>query len=62
MRGAVWTAGGCDSWYLDATGRNSTLWPGGLPRRAIGRGFGIAIRTDLGGHDCRQESNYLAQI
>jgi cation diffusion facilitator CzcD-associated flavoprotein CzcO len=28
MRGTVWTAGGCASWYLDAAGRNSTLWPG----------------------------------
>src|SRR5262249_14634405 len=28
MRGTVWTAGGCKSWYLDRTGRNSTLWPG----------------------------------
>jgi cation diffusion facilitator CzcD-associated flavoprotein CzcO len=28
MRGTVWVAGGCHSWYLDATGRNSTLWPG----------------------------------
>jgi hypothetical protein len=28
MRGTVWTAGGCHSWYLDASGRNSTLWPG----------------------------------
>ncbi len=27
MRGTVWTSGGCESWYLDATGRNSTLWP-----------------------------------
>ncbi len=27
MEGSVWTAGGCQSWYLDATGRNSTLWP-----------------------------------
>jgi cation diffusion facilitator CzcD-associated flavoprotein CzcO len=25
--GTVWTSGGCKSWYLDATGRNSTLWP-----------------------------------
>jgi cation diffusion facilitator CzcD-associated flavoprotein CzcO len=25
--GTVWTAGGCDSWYLDASGRNTTLWP-----------------------------------
>jgi hypothetical protein len=28
MEGTVWTAGGCNSWYLDETGRNSTLWPG----------------------------------
>lgn len=28
MAGSVWTAGGCQSWYLDPTGRNSTLWPG----------------------------------
>ncbi|HEX8392975.1 MAG TPA: NAD(P)/FAD-dependent oxidoreductase [Longimicrobium sp.] len=27
MRGTVWTHGGCASWYLDETGRNSTLWP-----------------------------------
>lgn len=27
MVGTVWTAGGCQSWYLDQTGRNSTLWP-----------------------------------
>ena len=27
MRGTVWTSGGCSSWYLDRTGRNSTLWP-----------------------------------
>jgi hypothetical protein len=28
--GSVWTAGGCLSWYLDASGRNSTLWPGSV--------------------------------
>ncbi|MNS44819.1 4-hydroxyacetophenone monooxygenase [compost metagenome] len=28
MDGTVWTAGGCRSWYLDESGRNSTLWPG----------------------------------
>ena len=27
MDGTVWTAGQCESWYLDDTGRNSTLWP-----------------------------------
>jgi cation diffusion facilitator CzcD-associated flavoprotein CzcO len=28
LAGTVWNAGGCASWYLDATGRNSVLWPG----------------------------------
>jgi cation diffusion facilitator CzcD-associated flavoprotein CzcO len=27
LRGTVWNAGGCASWYIDANGRNSTLWP-----------------------------------
>jgi cation diffusion facilitator CzcD-associated flavoprotein CzcO len=27
MEGTVWIAGRCKSWYLDSTGRNSTLWP-----------------------------------
>jgi len=28
LEGTVWNTGGCASWYLDATGRNSTIWPG----------------------------------
>ncbi|MFD9814549.1 flavin-containing monooxygenase [Streptomyces sp. NPDC059080] len=28
MARTVWTTGGCDSWYLDANGRNTTAWPG----------------------------------
>lgn len=24
---SIWQAGGCRSWYLDAQGRNATLWP-----------------------------------
>jgi cation diffusion facilitator CzcD-associated flavoprotein CzcO len=28
MAGTVWATGGCSSWYIDSTGRNSTLWPG----------------------------------
>jgi cation diffusion facilitator CzcD-associated flavoprotein CzcO len=27
MRRTVWNTGGCASWYLDAEGRNTTLWP-----------------------------------
>jgi cation diffusion facilitator CzcD-associated flavoprotein CzcO len=28
LAGTVWNAGGCASWYFDATGRNSVIWPG----------------------------------
>ncbi|MEC4015254.1 flavin-containing monooxygenase [Streptomyces sp. H27-D2] len=28
MKRTVWTTGGCDSWYLDSNGRNTTAWPG----------------------------------
>jgi hypothetical protein len=28
LDGTVWTSGGCVSWYIDANGRNSTVWPG----------------------------------
>ena len=27
LQNTVWTTGGCASWYLDDTGRNTTLWP-----------------------------------
>jgi hypothetical protein len=27
MKRTVWVTGGCKSWYLDAAGRNVTLWP-----------------------------------
>lgn len=27
LRGSVWNTGGCASWYLDAHGRNTTMWP-----------------------------------
>jgi cation diffusion facilitator CzcD-associated flavoprotein CzcO len=26
-QGTVWLTGGCNSWYIDRNGRNSTLWP-----------------------------------
>ncbi|MGW5394139.1 flavin-containing monooxygenase, partial [Streptomyces koyangensis] len=28
MERTVWATGGCNSWYLDANGRNTTVWPG----------------------------------
>jgi hypothetical protein len=27
MKRTVWSTGGCSSWYLDAHGRNTVLWP-----------------------------------
>jgi cation diffusion facilitator CzcD-associated flavoprotein CzcO len=27
LKGTVWNTGGCESWYLDKRGRNTTLWP-----------------------------------
>jgi len=27
MKKTIWTTGGCASWYLDAHGNNTTLWP-----------------------------------
>jgi cation diffusion facilitator CzcD-associated flavoprotein CzcO len=32
MASTVWTTGGCVSWYLNAAGRNPTLWPGSTLR------------------------------
>ena len=28
LEGTIWTAGGCQSWYLDADGGTSAIWPG----------------------------------
>ncbi|MEV7341420.1 NAD(P)/FAD-dependent oxidoreductase [Streptomyces sp. NPDC093544] len=28
MKRTVWNSGGCESWYLDANGVNTTIWPG----------------------------------
>jgi hypothetical protein len=46
--GSVWTAGGCESWCIDATGRNSTLWPGSV--RAYQRRL---ARFEIGDYDTR---------
>ncbi|GAA1948446.1 flavin-containing monooxygenase [Kitasatospora viridis] len=39
MSRTVWTTGGCRSWYLTESGKNTTLWPGstGSYRRATKR-------------------------
>lgn len=57
MRGTVWTAGGCASWYLDAHGRNTTLWPGSSWRfRSATRRFDPAeyALTAAAGGDLRE--------
>ncbi|MDX2876619.1 flavin-containing monooxygenase [Streptomyces ipomoeae] len=28
LKHTVWNTGGCSSWYFDASGRNTTIWPG----------------------------------
>jgi hypothetical protein len=38
MAKTVWTSGGCTSWYLDANGHNSTIWPG------FATGFRLRLR------------------
>ncbi|BCJ36584.1 flavin-binding monooxygenase [Actinocatenispora thailandica] len=46
----VWNTGGCASWYLDANGRNTTLWPSFTWRfRRLTRNFdprGYHLRTE----------------
>jgi cation diffusion facilitator CzcD-associated flavoprotein CzcO len=50
LRRAVWSQGGCDSWYLDAHGVNRTLWPGfsfeywARTRRARRADYAVAVR------------------
>ena len=46
LAGTVWNAGGCMSYYLDANGRNSTMFPGSTfeLRRRLGR-FDLADYT-----------------
>ena len=46
MASTVWSTGGCVSWYLNAAGRNVTLWPGSI------RQFRRATSSlDLGEYD-----------
>ncbi|MEY2247027.1 flavin-containing monooxygenase [Streptomyces sp. BF23-18] len=46
MKRTVWNTGGCTSWYLDANGVNTTVWPGTTSEfRSATR------RVDLGEYD-----------
>ena len=43
MERTVWNTGGCTSWYLDANGRNTTIWPGTTREfRSATRGVNLA--------------------
>lgn len=44
LSSTVWNTGGCDSWYLDRTGVNSSLWPWSTPA------FARAVRFRRGAH------------
>ncbi|MCW7947084.1 cyclohexanone monooxygenase [Streptomyces hygroscopicus] len=46
MKRTVWNTGGCTSWYLDATGRNTTIWPG-----TTAEFRGATRRVDLGEYE-----------
>jgi cation diffusion facilitator CzcD-associated flavoprotein CzcO len=53
MGPTVWNTGGCKSWYLNAAGRNPTLWPAStvrfrrLTRRVDAREY---VRSDAAAH------------
>jgi hypothetical protein len=53
LDGTVWNTGGCASWYLDAHGRNTTLWPSftwrfrRLTRRFDPRGYHLRTRQEV---------------
>jgi len=39
----VWNSGGCSSWYIDANGLNTTIWPDFTWRfRQVTRKFDVA--------------------
>ncbi|WP_369235595.1 flavin-containing monooxygenase [Streptomyces sp. R21] len=46
MERTVWNTGGCTSWYLDASGRNTTIWPGTTTEFR-----GATRRVDLGEYE-----------
>jgi cation diffusion facilitator CzcD-associated flavoprotein CzcO len=52
LAGTVWTSGGCGSWYLDADGGTSIIWPGFTGQ------FRKALRTfDPTAHELRKQDS-----
>ena len=65
MLGTVWTDGGCASWYMDSTGRNSALWPDftwRFRRRALRLNpeeYALSFPTEpFQPHEATREANY----
>lgn len=56
MRRTVWSSGGCSSWYLDAHGRNVTLWP-----RTTFTFRRLTRRFDLHQYDARPPADAVAK-
>jgi hypothetical protein len=53
MQKTVWTTGGCASWYLDAHGNNTALWPSFTFRfRQLTRSFDLAAYRTTAREDC----------
>lgn len=52
LRGTVWVTAGCNSWYMDKTGRNASIWPS---YTFIYRNRALAIRLE--DYEFRQPSN-----
>lgn len=55
MKRTVWNTGGCTSWYLDASGRNTTIWPGTTTEfrsatRRVDLGEYEVVRAPRAGH------------
>ena len=54
MKHTVWNTGGCSSWYLDAHGRNVTLWPRSTVNfRRMTRRFDLAAYRSTAVEDSR---------
>jgi cation diffusion facilitator CzcD-associated flavoprotein CzcO len=57
LRRAVWSAGGCSSWYIDRNGRSTTVWPDFTWRfRWLTRQFDPdSYRSKSAGHELQRD-------
>src|SRR3712207_8085860 len=57
MTRTVWSRGGCSSWYLDAHGRNVTLWP-----RATFTFRRLLTRFDASAYDVVRSAEHTSEL